>query len=104
MITDCCSFLGEYLPSRKPLIRLLSPNAIKLNSYGEKLVSQYYISHNNEELASLFEAIVVNKNDYKKLTRLQLVDELMGGKESSGEKICAYLEEIVRKGSRRSRN
>lgn len=98
MITDCCSFLGEYLPSEKPLIRLLNPNAMKLNSFGEKLTSEYYISHNNEELKEFFNEIVINKNDYKKPNRLKIANELMNYKESSGEKICKYLERIVKEG------
>ena len=96
MITDCCSFLGEYLPSEKPLIRLKNPKAMKLNAFGERLTKEYYTSHNNDELKKLFNEIVINKNDYKKANRLKIANELMFYKESSGMNICKYLEGIFR--------
>ena len=96
MITDCCSFLGEYLLSEKPLIRLLSPKAMKLNSFGEKLTSEYYISHNNKELEEFFDEVAVQKNDYKKIDRLRIADTLLDYKKSSGEKILNYLQKVIK--------
>ena len=66
MITDCASFLIEYLPTGKPLLRLRNSNSISLNKLGEYFTSQYYNSFNNEELETMFKELVIKKNDYKK--------------------------------------
>jgi len=95
MITDCASFLSEYLPTGKPLIRCVNKNQIKMNKFGEKIISEYYISHNNKELKKFFEDIVVNKNDYKKVRRTELIKEIIDINQSSAEKIYNYILKIL---------
>lgn len=92
MITDCASFLIEYLPTGKPLLRLRTANSMKLNALGEYFTTQYYNSYNNSELEKLFQELVIKNNDYKKEERQKLVSELIDFKESSAHKICAFLE------------
>lgn len=91
MITDCGSFLAEYLPSGKPFIRLCRENCIEMNKLGEKIISEYYFSHNNNELEQLLNEIVVNKNDYKKEERLKLIPEIIDFNKSCAEKIYEYI-------------
>ncbi len=80
MITDGCSFLGEYLPSGKPLIRLINKNSIKLNDLGKMIVEGYYSSNNNSQIEELFSDLLINKNDYKKEHRKELISEILNNK------------------------
>ena len=95
MITDCLSFLAEYLPSGKPLIRLINDKSKHLNSLGEKVVSEYYNAHSNLELEYLFNEIVTKKNDYKKEKRVQLINEIIDYDKTASEKIYDYLLNIL---------
>lgn len=94
MITDCGSFLGEYLPSGKPLIQLVNPKA-NFNKMGKKVKSEYYFSHNNEELQQLFDEIVIKKNDYKKEARKKLTDEIFDFSKSASDRIYEHIEKLV---------
>ena len=90
MITDCCSFLGEYLPTKKPIIQLVNPKHKEFNVLGKKITSQNYKAHNNLELNKYFEAIVINKNDSLCENRIKLIPELID-KKTSASKIIEYL-------------
>lgn len=92
MVTDCCSFLAEYLPTGKPLIRMINPNGIKLNKLGQKICSEYYISHNNEELEKFLDQLIIDKKDEKYTKRQKLIDTVIDFNKSAAEKI---FEEIV---------
>ena len=91
MITDCASFLTEYIPSKNPIIRLVRKDAIKLNKFGQRVVSQYYPVYDNNELEKVFKDLVINKNDYKKEKRLQIISEIIDLKEPSSKKIYKYI-------------
>ena len=91
MITDCASFLAEYLPSKKPLIRLIKDNSIEMSDLGSKIVSQYYNARNKKEIEYLFQLLAVEKNDYKKKEREKLVVEIVDFNESASNKIYKYI-------------
>lgn len=95
MITDCASFLIEYLPTGKPLLRLINPKSMAMNEFAQHFISQYYNSHNNEELEKMFVDLAINKNDYKKADREKLIAELIDFKEPSAVKIMKYLSEKI---------
>ncbi len=95
MITDGCSFLAEYLPSQKPLIRIINNNAMKLNELGNKITEEYYFAHNNEEIEALFNEVLIKGNDYKKEARLKLINEIIDYNESSAEKIYKHILEDI---------
>lgn len=75
MITDCLSFLAEYLPTGHPLIRLINPCSVKLNPWGEKLCSAYYSCHNNEELSDMLNTIAIRRQDTAMCARTQIIKE-----------------------------
>lgn len=91
MITDCASFLIEYLPSKNPIIRLVRKDSIKLNKFGKRVVSQYYPVYDNKELEKVFIDLVINKNDYKKERRQQIISEIFDFKVPSSKKIYKYI-------------
>lgn len=98
MITDSCSFLAEYLPSGKPLIRIINGAAKKLNKLGEKITSEYYYAHTNQEIEELFKKVLIEGNDSKKEARKKLAEEIIDFKEKSAEKIFKnILEELINK-------
>ncbi len=63
MITDCCSFLSEYLPTQQPLIRLVSKEIPEFNPNLKKLIKAYYNSENNEALNSYLNMLLIEKQD-----------------------------------------
>lgn len=81
MISDCCSFLAEYLPTKNPLIRPTRNDSLELNSLGKKVVEGYYQTNSNEELERVFEQLVVKKNDYKKSIRLDSIKNVYNKEE-----------------------
>ena len=95
MITDSLSFLAEYLPSEKPLLRIINANGLPLNSLGNKLTSGYYEVETNRELEKTFEEVVLNHNDSKKALRLELIKEMMPKDITVSEKIFNYILNIL---------
>ncbi len=87
MISDCCSFLAEYLPTQNPLVRPLGKGNVKLNSLGEKVVEGYYQTRGNEELQSAFYQLVKEGNDPKKDIRLNAIKNVYNGSEKSVVKL-----------------
>ncbi len=95
MITDCCSFLGEYLPSKKPIIQLVNPDHSEFNSLGKKITSQNYKAYSCEELSKYFQTLVFEKDDYLKENRLELIKSVIDFNKPSATKICEYLVETL---------
>lgn len=87
MITDCCSFLAEYLPTGNPIIRPVNKDGVKLNVLGENIVKSYYETYNNEELEKVFKDLVVKKNDTKRELRKNIISLIMDKNCSSAKKI-----------------
>ena len=75
LITDSGSFLIEYLFTKQPCIHLVSEH-FKPNESVKNICRTYYNAHNIEEMTNLFEEVLINKNDYKKQERLNLLKEL----------------------------
>lgn len=63
MISDCGSFVLEWLPTGKPYIQLLSqyPNASPRSETDEYYSSQYYKCNNLSDIDKYFELLVVQK-------------------------------------------
>lgn len=95
MITDCCSFLGEYLPSKHPVIRLVNPKAVKINSIGELINDNYYLANNNDELEKYFNMLVIEGKDSKREGRINLINKLFFD-EPVAAKIYNYLSDCLK--------
>ena len=63
LITDCCSFLGEYYYSNNKVIRLVNKNAIKLNDFGKKVTKNYSCVFNNIEIEKTLFELLQTKNE-----------------------------------------
>lgn len=95
MITDCISFLAEYLPSGNPLILLKSsrPKAASFSALGMKIIEHYYQVENNDELRTAFYSLLVEHKDPLKEARWSSIKHL--GFESNrkvAKKILQHLE------------
>ena len=63
LITDCNSFLYEYLPTKKPVIHLISESSVGHNSFGEKIISGYYPAKNLEEIKLQLDLVLFKNQD-----------------------------------------
>lgn len=95
LITDCCSFLGEYLPSKKPIIQLVNSDHSEFNPLGKEITSQNYKAYSCEELSKYFQTLVCEKDDYLKEDRLELIKSVIDYNKPSATKICEYLIETL---------
>jgi hypothetical protein len=71
LITDCGSFLAEYLPTGCPILNLVNKHSQGFNEIGKKLVKSYYKAFNNEGIIKFIEDVIINNNDYLKEKRLK---------------------------------
>lgn len=97
LITDCGSFLAEYLPTGKPVIHLRTNlQNYSFNKIGEKIIRNYYQVHSLDELKNVFNSIVLNNDDFMKKSRLTSIKELgIDYSMSSAKKIVKHLEKFL---------
>lgn len=75
LITDCNSFLFEYLPTNKPVIQLINDKSIGHNEYGQKIISGYYSAKNIDEINQLVEQLLVKEYDPLKEVRANVIEK-----------------------------
>lgn len=96
MITDCGSFIGEWLPTLKPCIYLFNPRKKnQLESYtaaAKKILGSYYVCNDENELIATFNDVVLNSNDYKEELRRKILKDTFPNIGNSGKFICDYIE------------
>ncbi len=94
LITDCCSFLGEYLPSVKPVIHLLREGSIGYNEVGQNVVKPYYKASNIQEVDDLIKRVVINADDYLYEKRTEALKYVLPNKEKASVLIKNHLKEV----------
>lgn len=99
MITDCNSFLTEYLPTQKPVIRLISHKSAGLNEFGEEISRGYYNIYNPDELKTALKNLIVNKQDNLKETRKKCLEKLIMPPNGVSSVIINYLTKIFSEGN-----
>ena len=77
LITDCNSFLFEYLPSKKPVIQLINPKSKGHNEFGKKIIEGYYKAHNISEIEEYIEKILIKGEDSLKEKRQEIIDNIL---------------------------
>lgn len=90
MITDCISFLGEYLPSGKPLFHLLSENR-PFNDFAKTFIDAYYQIENMSQLDTYMEQVILKHQDVKRESRLAKIPVLFDKNEKASTKIIIKL-------------
>jgi len=93
LITDCISFLSEYLLVQKPVFHLRSEKQQDdFLDIVKEISKTYYQIHNTNELQAMFNKVIIEGDDYlanerKAALRLLNIDK----NKSSGEKVYDYL-------------
>jgi len=70
LITDCISFLGEYLPSGNPVILLENTESAGYNELGTEIISSYYSCKAWNEVENSINSVIVDKIDPEKHLRI----------------------------------
>ena len=102
LITDCGSFIGEYLYTHNPCIYLVNPNLFhfgkiknnfleKYSLYGQEILTTYYICHSEKEIQKNFENVVIKKIDNKKELREQVMKKYSEYIGNAGQRIVEHL-------------
>ncbi len=76
LITDCGSFLIEFLPTESPVINLKRKDSVYISDITNEIIKTYYQAYSLEELKQYFNDILENNNDPKKEERLNLIKKL----------------------------
>ena len=101
LITDCGSFIGEWLPTDKPCMYLVNPERnqntymLGFSTIGKKILKHYYLCNNLEEIENNFKMIMLEKTDPFKNERIKLKDEIFINIGTAGKKIVEYLTEYI---------
>ena len=77
LITDCNSFLYEYLPTKKPVIHLIGEHSVGHNNFGQKIISGYYPARNIEELENHIQSVLINGYDPKLPVREDVISNVL---------------------------
>lgn len=98
LITDCMSFLSEYLPTGNPVLHLRCKYQMEeFNDLLKKITDSYYQIYTNEELEQTFNEVIIQGNDYLKDERqanikLLMIDE----NKTTSQKIVDYIKQELR--------
>ena len=95
LITDCGSFLVEYLFTGSPVIRLASKNNVGYNALGNLIIQNYYTAEDKDQLLMQLQRIITNGEDPLREKRLECLKSLQQTK-SSGMFIKDYLKNELR--------
>ena len=76
LITDCGSFLTEYLPTEQPVIHLRNPKAQHYTATNKLIMDSYYKAYNTIELEEWLDRILIKQEDPKKSERLDILKTL----------------------------
>jgi len=94
LVTDCGSFLAEYLPTGKPIIWLISDRTVGLNAVGKALAEGFYQVRTVEELEQVFNQVVVGGDDPLKDIRENNIERILGGRQNSSESVVEHLRSV----------
>ena len=73
LITDCSSFLVEFLPTQSPVINLKRKDSIYIPTITDKISKAYYQVYNLEELKKVLSDVLEQDIDVKKQERLDFI-------------------------------
>lgn len=96
LITDCVSFLGEYLPSGHPVFHLLSAGG-NFNDFAQSIIDTYYKIHNMLELEDALQKVIFEGKDTLKEKRLAQVAKILDKKEKTSTRIIRNLTSALAK-------
>lgn len=75
IISDCGSFITEYLLTKNPYIHLVSKKAYGYNPNAKEIIKNYYCAENLSELEKLLDEVVIKKQDKMRNQRLEYLEK-----------------------------
>ncbi|QTF91296.1 glycosyltransferase [Halomonas sp. BM-2019] len=93
LVTDCGSFLAEYLPTGKPIIWLVSDETVGLNEVGEHLAKGFYQVRTVEELNRVFQQVVIDGDDHLAAVRQSAIEQVLPGDKTSS---AAVVDDLIK--------
>ena len=97
LITDCGSFLTEYLPTMQPVIQMRNKNSKPFTRTNEKIIQNYYQAYDVKQLENILDDVLVNGNDSLKSKREKMLESLNLKNQSAAKNIIAELEKEILK-------
>lgn len=95
LISDCSSFLTEYLPTEQPVIHMRNKNAIPYSVLNNKIIKAYYSVWNIKELEKTLENILIENNDPRKIARQKLIEKLNLKNINASDNILDFLYKVL---------
>ncbi len=99
MVTDCCSFLAEYLPTHNPIIRPMKKKSEEkfadLDDLGKRIVSGYYHVDSNDALAEVFEGLLLAEDEKRVDLRKNLAKEILPEDSLVAEKMLEDVKNAI---------
>lgn len=99
LITDCGSFIGEYLPTKKPCIYLLNPRKKNpLDAYTmvtKEILDTYYLCETLDEIKENFNNLLIEEMDEKKDKRDETLKKVFPNIGGAGQFITNYLQNVI---------
>lgn len=94
LITDCCSFLLEYMPTLKPIIRIERHGSQKISPLGKELLKGIYRVKKFEELYCCLAQLENKNGDVLLEKRKELTEKILRKEKNASANIIKELEKI----------
>ena len=93
LITDCDSFLLEYMPTLKPIIRLERKDSTKLSPLGEEIIKGIYRTESFNDLEKLIKRLgSSDEQDFLKEKRKEITSTILRKTNNASKNIVDELE------------
>ncbi len=96
LITDCVSFLGEYIYTKKPIIHLRNPQSIEYNPIGERISKEFYKAYDLVELERLIDSVICKGEDVLCQKRMLALNIIPLAPKGAGYEIKEYIKRAIR--------
>ena len=94
LITDCISFLLEYMPSGNPIIRLERNRKENMSNLGKEILEGIYRVKSFKSFEKIFNKLLIENKDSLKDTRKQITKNIVGESFSASKNIVKELEKL----------
>jgi len=95
LITDCDSFLLEYMPTLNPIIRLERKDSTKLSAIGQEVIKGIYRVTSFEECEKLINTLGKTNNDKLLEIRTNITNSILRKTKNSSANIVKELEKLL---------
>lgn len=101
LITDCGSFLTEYLPTQMPVIHLRNKDSKPYTATNAQIIEYYYKAYTDKELGNLLDSVLLMGNDPQKKNRIRLIQELKLNESNASINIMSEIQKDISSSSSR---